>query len=52
MKPKKTLKFSKETVTLLDNTTKKTVNGGAKQLNVDTSSPPICITGGFSNCWC
>ncbi|WP_160137237.1 hypothetical protein [Chryseobacterium sp. c4a] len=28
MKPKKTLKFSKETVVLLDKTVKKTVNGG------------------------
>ncbi|MCL8538192.1 hypothetical protein M9991_15080 [Chryseobacterium gallinarum] len=52
MKTRKTLKFSKETVILLDKTAKKSINGGAKQLNAGASSPPVCATGRWSDCWC
>ncbi|MDN3692975.1 hypothetical protein QWZ06_12125 [Chryseobacterium tructae] len=52
MKAKKQLKFSKETIILLDNTAKKSLNGGNHQLNPAASNPPVCVTGRISECWC
>ncbi|MDN3692973.1 hypothetical protein QWZ06_12115 [Chryseobacterium tructae] len=48
MKAKKQLKFSKETILFLDNTAKKSINGGNDRLNA--RSTPYCITGEAS-CW-
>ncbi|QIY89839.1 hypothetical protein [Chryseobacterium gallinarum] len=49
MKTKKTLKFSKETVILLDNTAKKLINGGNQAFASNTR--PQC-TSRISDCFC